>query len=275
VQVGTIEILPVLDATFSAPPSRAFEGADIEEAWEPHRYLLNDKGELESAMGGFLIRGAGDHLTLVDLGLGENSMMGITAGAMLDSLAAYGVRAEDITDVIFTHLHLDHVGWASKGGQRVFPNATYRCHAADWEHFVLDPTVGGTRDPHPLILLGRDLLEPTTERLETWSNDGPILPGIDALGIPGHTPGSTIMVVSDGTERVMLLGDVVHCAVELLDDEWDGFADFDPVRAKAARNALVRELEGQDVPVAAAHFPGLEFGRILYGTTPRRFTFLS
>jgi hypothetical protein len=48
----------------------------------------------------------------------------------------------------------------------------------------------------------------------------------------------------------------------------------DPVRAKQARNALVRELEGENTPVAAAHFPGLQFGRILYGESPRRFTFM-
>ncbi|MET0993839.1 MAG: MBL fold metallo-hydrolase [Mycobacterium sp.] len=274
-QVGTMEILPVLDATYAAPPSRAYEGADIKEAWEPHRYLLNENGELEGSMGGFLVRGGGGgHVTLVDLGLGENTMMGFRGGAMLDSLAKYGLTPGDITDVVMTHLHLDHIGWASQGGARVFPNATYRCDRADWEHFVVDPSGGGTRTVHPLIALGRDLLEPTTERLETWSTDGPILPGLDAMRIPGHTPGSTIMVVSDGTARAMLLGDVVHCAVELLDDEWDGFADVDPVQAKKARNALVRELEGTDVPVAAAHFPGLQFGRIIFGESPRRFHFM-
>jgi hypothetical protein len=66
----------------------------------------------------------------------------------------------------------------------------------------------------------------------------------------------------------------VHCAVELLDDEWDGFADVDPVQAKAARNAMVRELEGSDVPVTAAHFPNLRFGRVLPGERTRRFEFL-
>ncbi|MET0920467.1 MAG: MBL fold metallo-hydrolase, partial [Acidimicrobiia bacterium] len=108
-----------------------------------------------------------------------------------------------------------------------------------------------------------------------WDSDGPVLPGVDALRIPGHTPGSTMLVVSDGDQRAILLGDVVHCAVELLDDEWDGFADVDPVQAKAARNALARELEGTDTPIAAAHFPNLQFGRVLAGERSRRFEFVS
>jgi hypothetical protein len=67
----------------------------------------------------------------------------------------------------------------------------------------------------------------------------------------------------------MLLGDVVHCPVELLDDEWAGIADVDPALARRTRTALARELEGTDVPVAASHFPGLRFGRLLSGAGGR------
>ena len=117
-------------------------------------------------------------------------------------------------------------------------------------------------------------MTPAAGRLETWDRDTTILPGVDALRVPGHTPGSTMLVVSGAGQRALLLGDVVHCPVELLEDEWDGFADVDPVRAKSVRNSLARELEGTDVPIAAAHFPGLRFGRVLSGNQPRRFEFL-
>jgi glyoxylase-like metal-dependent hydrolase (beta-lactamase superfamily II) len=195
-------------------------------------------------------------------------------GLMLESLRSYGLGPEDVTDVLFTHLHLDHIGWASQEGKVVFPNATYRCDDADWEYWVADPTLGGTRKMYSYLQVQKDLMDPAGNQLETWDSDGPVLPGIDILRIPGHTPGSSMIVVSDGDQRAMLLGDVVHCAVELLEDEWDGYADVDPVQAKAARNALVRELEGAEVPVAAAHFPNLRFGRILPGERARRFEFL-
>ena len=68
----------------------------------------------------------------------------------------------------------------------------------------------------------------------------------------------------------MLLGDVVHCPVELLDEEWAGMGDVDPALALRTRTALIREIEGADVPVAAAHFPGLRFGRLLRGEGRRR-----
>jgi hypothetical protein len=71
----------------------------------------------------------------------------------------------------------------------------------------------------------------------------------------------------------MLLGDVVYCPAGLLDDEWAGMTDVDPMLAKRTRNALARELEGTDVPVAAAHFQGMQFGRLLAANGTRRWVF--
>jgi glyoxylase-like metal-dependent hydrolase (beta-lactamase superfamily II) len=252
-QIGELTIEPVFDGVMRAKPTQ-FKGS-TEEMWAPHRRFLDEDGMVELALGGFLVRGGGDSLVLVDCGIGPSSGVSAggneyTGGALLRNLAAKGVKPEDITDVLFTHLHFDHVGWASQEGMRVFPNATYRCDARDWQHFLNHERV-------------RPLLAPVQERLATWDGSGPVLPGMDAMAAPGHTPGSTIIVLSSGTARGLLLGDVVHCPVELLDDEWAGLGDVDPALAKRTRNALAREIEGKDVPVAAAHFPGMVFGRLL------------
>jgi glyoxylase-like metal-dependent hydrolase (beta-lactamase superfamily II) len=252
-KVGNLEILPVMDGTARMPPSAAFTGGgkgSKDEDWAPHRQFLNDDGTLEMALGGFLVR-TGDRTVLVDAGVGDINRGPFVGGEMINNLAALGVKPEDVTDVVFTHLHFDHVGWATHHGDIVFTNATYRCDTRDWHHFV-GPDPGATKK-----------LSPIESRLETWDKDGTILPGLDAMVAPGHTPGSTIVVVSDGADRALLLGDVVHCPVELLDDEWEGLGDVDPELAKRTKNALARELEGQDVPAAAAHFPGLQFGRLL------------
>jgi len=125
-------------------------------------------------------------------------------------------------------------------------------HAADWSHFAEGDPDGAGRKLMPLV-----------DRMEFWETDGQILPGLDVQGAPGHTPGSTIMVVSNGGERAMLLGDVVHCPIELVEDDWQAVFDVDPELAQRTRTAVARELEGSDVPIAAAHFPGLQFGRLL------------
>jgi glyoxylase-like metal-dependent hydrolase (beta-lactamase superfamily II) len=179
-------------------------------------------------------------------------------GAFLQSLAAHGVTPSEVTDVVFTHLHFDHVGWATRKGEVVFPNATYRCDRRDWTHFV-GPDPGATRK-----------LSPVESRLETWDASGPLLPGIDVLAAPGHTPGSTVVVLSSGADRALLLGDVAHCPVQLVDDEWAILGDVDPALARRTRTALAREIEDTGVPVAGVHFPGMRFGRLLSGQGGRR-----
>ena len=60
-----------------------------------------------------------------------------------------------------------------------------------------------------------------------------------------------------------------------MEDDWEAVMDVDPALARRTREALAKELEGSDVPAAAAHFPGLRFGRLLGGTGRRHWTFSS
>jgi glyoxylase-like metal-dependent hydrolase (beta-lactamase superfamily II) len=264
VQVGEISIEPVLDGVARLAASDAYRGLGTvpgsrganPEDWVLHRDLLAADGMLEIALGGFLVR-SGDRVILVDTGLGDMERGPMKGGRFLIELAALGVRPEQVTDVLLTHLHFDHVGWSTHHGEVVFKNATYRCDERDWSHFV-GPDPAATKK-----------LRPLESQLEPWQGSGPLLPGIDTMSAPGHTPGSSILVVSSGTDRAMLLGDVVHCPVELLDDEWGGMGDVDPELALRTRIALSRELEGSDVPAAASHFPGLRFGRLLAGNGKR------
>jgi glyoxylase-like metal-dependent hydrolase (beta-lactamase superfamily II) len=110
---------------------------------------------------------------------------------------------------------------------------------------------------------GKPVLEPIADRLEPWKESTTLMPGVDVRLAAGHTPGSGVIVISSGAARAILLGDIAHCPIELLDDEWAGLGDVDPVMATRTRVALMRELEGQDIPITASHFPGLKFGRVV------------
>ena len=271
-KVGTFEILPVIDGAMRVPPSAAF-AKTTDADWAPHKDLLGPDGMLEMCLGGFLVRGGPENrVVLVDCGLGHFEMGGQKLGGkLIDHLATYGLGPGDITDVMFSHLHLDHVGWASEGGEAVFANATYRCDQRDWAYWVENTgPISGV--PQEFADLQRQALNPIAGRLTTWSTDGTVLPGINVTNAPGHTPGSAITVISGGTDRAMLLGDAVHCPVELLEDEWNGLGDVDPDLARRTRVAFAREIEGQDVPIAGAHFPGLSFGRLLKGAGKRRWS---
>lgn len=256
--VGDFRVDHIVDGAGRFKPTRTFMGT-TDEMWAAHENLLDADGLLPFTMGGFLVRGK-DRTVLVDAGLGVGELMGITAGALLDNLAALGVAPGDVTDLVFTHLHIDHIGWGVADGAVVFPNATYRCAPAEWDHFMVEHR--GDEAEH---------LTPAADRFERWELDSTILPGLDTMATPGHTPGSTTLVLSSGDERILFLGDVVHCPVQLEDDEWGALFDVDPDLARRTRTALAQELEGTNARVSGAHFPEMTFGRLVRAEGTRHF----
>lgn len=274
--IGNLEVVPVFDGYSHEDPAQFYlihedavpELGHRREDWLPFSDLLDEGGMIEHGLGGFLVR-TGDHLVLIDTGVGPEQIgpygpfdRVIRGGELPKNLGAVGVDPKDITDIVLTHLHPDHYGWATSGGIGLFPNATIRCHALDWDHFVVKP--GDALSPHSAGLLV------LADRLECWDHDGPLLPGIDVLHAPGHTPGSTILVLSSGDERGVLLGDVVHCPVELVDAEWASLGDVDVALARRTKERFAREFEGTGIPMAGAHFPGMRFGRLLPAAGRRR-----
>jgi glyoxylase-like metal-dependent hydrolase (beta-lactamase superfamily II) len=273
-RIGDLEVIPVFDGYSREDPTTMFVFEETSETllghrredWQEYSDLLDSAGQLEHGLGGFLIR-TGDRLVLIDAGVGPNQIgpygpfdRVIKGGELPGELARIGIDLADITDVVFTHLHPDHYGWATHADASLFPRATFRCHALDWAHFVENPT--------QLTAFSSQLLS-LTERLETWEHDGPLLPHIDARLAPGHTPGSTVLILSSGEDRALLLGDVAHCPVELLESEWASLGDMDRDLAKRTRQAIAEEFEGTDVRLTGPHFPGMRFGRLLPGTGRR------
>jgi glyoxylase-like metal-dependent hydrolase (beta-lactamase superfamily II) len=267
ITIGDITITPVVDAVVRREPTEAY-AAMSDADWAPHASLLDEEGRLCLTLGGYLVR-AEERLILVDAGIGPRSVpiagrgFAMPGGRMLEAMRTAGVSVEAVTDVVFTHLHVDHVGWASVDGRVTFPNATYRCHRADWDYFT------GTGAP----LSALEKLTPLECRLEFWETSGTIARGVDIAEAPGHTPGSSIVVLSSGTARGILLGDVVHCPVELVAEEWETIGDVDPELARRTATRLARELEGQDILIGAAHFQNLHFGRLLRSERERRWVF--
>lgn len=223
------------------------------DAWDCHGELLDVEGNLEFALGGFLVL-AGDHKIIIDTGVGTINNNKYSGGHFLESLRGNGIAPEEITDVLFTHLHFDHVGWATQKGEVVFGNATYHVHSADWQYFVqsTEASPGAIRK-----------LQPLENHLETFDEDREIVPGLLSRHVAGHTPGSTIFTICSGSDRAVLLGDVVHSVVELTEPGWEAVFDVDPVGAKAVRSAISDELAESGCLAAAAHFPGFRFGQIV------------
>jgi glyoxylase-like metal-dependent hydrolase (beta-lactamase superfamily II) len=222
-------------------------------------------------IGCFLVR-TDDRVVLIDAGLGPELRelphgMRLVGGQLPTGLRALGVTTADITDVVCSHLHSDHVGWLfDLDANPVFPRATIWFGSGDWRHFV---TGTGQMLPH----IRQGFRSPDhTHRLRRIENDTTIAPGVTALPTPGHTPGHLCVVVSSGQDRALLLGDAVTCPIQLDEPTWHSMGDVDPALADRTRERLWRELEDERTIGAGAHFPELRFGRVLPGTARRWFT---
>lgn len=222
------------------------------EPWAAHTELLDGDGWIPLPLGLFLLRGAG-RVMLVDLGLGPVENRRNRGGALPDLLRARGISPDQVTDVLFTHLHGDHVGWASREGQVQFRNARHRVHRADWEHFVAGP--GAAPD-------GVATLRPI-ENLVEFAEDGEeVAPGVRLHLAPGHTPGHSVFEVEGDGTRTWLLGDLAHAPFELEEPGWQVTFDDAGEHAERTRAAFVERLAASGDLLFAAHFPDLRPGRL-------------
>ncbi len=255
IRVGDIVVHPIYDGT-AVLTTDMWAGSD----WTAHRHLLDDANRLVVPVGAFLVR-VGGKMLLLDAGVGDVRDDMFEGGQLLQSLAAADVTPEDIDVIVVSHLHSDHTGWLERDGVSVFPRASIRIGAADWEHFV----DGATHSKRAARL------RVVENQVDLIHGDGvAILPGVTTRSTPGHTPGHTSTVISSGTERIIVLGDALHCPAQLTETEWQFVFDVDAELAVRTRQALLREAEEPGTVVLPCHFPDMQSARLMAAHGQRR-----
>lgn len=267
--IGDVDIHPIADGSFRASPAYFGEHARA----DGHEDLFIRDGFAWMPIGCFLVR-SGDRVILVDAGMGpaldDAAPRRLLVGGQLPlGLRAIGVSPTDVTDIICTHLHSDHCGWLfDVVAEPVFPRASIWFGAPDWDHFVSEP--GDSMLDH--IRHGFLASEERGDRLRLVTMDTTVAPGISLTMTPGHTPGHLSVIISSRGRRAILLGDAIVCPVQLDEPTWYAMGDVDPALAKRVRERLFRELEDGATVGVGAHFPELQFGRVLAGEGRRWLT---
>lgn len=156
-----------------------------------------------------------------------------------EGLAAHGLDTGDITDVVVTHLHWDHVG-----NFTMYPNATTWVGEEELAWAATQPA--GTKfipDLHIQELLRR------REGVERMRDGQEFLPGVTAIASPGHTPGHLAFHVEAAERSHVFAGDAVKNVFELNTLIVDSTMDADASRASVDRlRSLVRDTSGVLVP---------------------------
>jgi glyoxylase-like metal-dependent hydrolase (beta-lactamase superfamily II) len=271
VKVGNTEIAMVWDAQFEYAPSQ-FLASMPAEKWAA--FGINPDEVQESRVMTFLIRSQGKNI-LVDAGVGAHGLWRWGEGHLPESLKALDVSPEEIDFVVPTHLHLDHVGWFTtstpNGPVPTFPNAKYLFQKEDWDFFVVNEYFA-SRPDSPLNSMSQKMFDTAvipmkdTGLMDLIGPEHIITDGVTILHTPGHTLGSVSILVQNGSEAALLIGDAAHTPAQMTEVEYSPGIDIDPSLSERSRRALIKTAQEKNAYVAGAHFgaPGHPaFGRMI------------
>jgi glyoxylase-like metal-dependent hydrolase (beta-lactamase superfamily II) len=239
----------------------AFIVPTTDEQWARHPEDVDADGMMVASLGGVLVE-TPTNTVLIDVGIGDHKLEipigSAQGGEFMKNLARAGMVPDGVDTVVYTHLHADHVGWSSAKGEdgyRLrFPRARHIMHRDEWKFWE-------GKDDHTGMPL-ESLEVPLRDSVKLLAGDESIVPGLNLVHTPGHTPGHSSVVVTSGNERVYILGDVLHSPAQV-SEEWACFADTDPAVSRATREAMLRELQKPGTVTAATHFPNSIFGRVI------------
>ena len=259
--VGTARLDVVSDGELSLPGSFLFQGLPEDELAPILRRYGVSREQATPPCNLTLLRD-GERTVLFDVGGGANFMPG--TGKVVEALEAIGVDVSDITDVVFTHAHPDHLwGVLDDFDDPLFPEARYHIARAEWDYWTDPDTVNTIGEARQAFAAGAlrylGAIEDATTRFDVGAE---ILPGVQAYATHGHTPGHTSFQVGSGTDAVMVVGDAIgnhHIAFERPD--WEVFSDQDKAAGAAARVALLDRLASEKMRLIGYHlpFPGAGF----------------
>lgn len=211
-----------------------------------------------------LVLNRGDGLIVFDTGLGQPAEVpawGTEAGHLAGNLEAAGIDACNVSHVVLSHGHSEHVGGlVGCNGSSAFPNA--RIYISEKEYdFWTDPDRTGARwrFDHERAL---EALARNQERITFITDQQEFLPGITALSTPGHTIDHMAFMIRVGTERLCYTADVArHVVLNVEEPAWQFIGDADGAQTVEARLRLFDLLAEQAIPIVSYHFPwpGLGF----------------
>lgn len=211
----------------------------------------------------------GSKLVLVDTGTSEQAFKASNGlnGRLMLSLAAAGIDASAIDAVLISHYHGDHInGLLKADGSLAFPNAEVLVPAAEHKFWMDDGEM--SRATKPRMVAGfknvrRVIAGEVLKRLRTYDWDKEVIPGVTAVGTPGHTPGHTSHVVSSGGKSIYLQADVTHAPFLFArHPEWHFMLDVDPVAAEATRRKVYDMLAADRMLVQGFHYPFPAVGHV-------------
>jgi glyoxylase-like metal-dependent hydrolase (beta-lactamase superfamily II) len=203
---------------------------------------------------------------LIDTGIGFSEKPIVFRGASHEFkgrlhhlLQQEGTRTQDITDVIITHFHPDHIGGIySENEQLNFPNARFHMHGDEWQYWHSSQSVN--QPPMFSFFIEKNITKLKNKNLHLVKGEfTELIPGITAVKVDGHTPGQIAVVIHSAKEKLLYISDTFLHPLHIERTDWQTNYDLDHEKAKLSRIKLLELAYKDGMLVNAFHFdfPGL------------------
>ena len=262
-KVGEIDVMVVSDGVLSLPGAMLGHNVDpaVRGAWLENNFLPPDV--LEWALNVVVVK-SGDRTILIDAGLGADPDLNLPrAGRLIQRLEAAGIDLTSVTDVVLTHLHMDHIGGLLVGGVRDRLRPDLRIHLAAAEaEFWASPDFSRVSMPpgfpDALRRAAKRFLNEYGSQLRPFETEYEVAPGLLVHRTGGHTPGHSVVRLASRGDRLTFAGDAVFQVGFEHPDWFNGF-EHDPEEAARVRVSLLRELAANRESLVATHlsFPSV------------------
>jgi len=260
VTVGPFEVTPLCDGWAPLPLAEEMPGGEVDWTVERERYpwafAPNDEASWAWHVHAFVVRGP-DAAIIVDCGIGTFGRPPFDVeGHLEEELRELDVSTEAVDHVVLTHLHADHSGGTCRpDGTPTFPRARHHVHPADWSFFEEHRAPGD--------FTARFAMSPIEQGgiLELDPTDRAIVPGLEVVHAPGHTPGHRVVLIGTGDERLLLAGDLLHVPPQVRDTVRPSNHDEDPELGALERGRHLAAAREAGWIVGISHF-GWPFGHV-------------
>ena len=177
---------------------------------------------------------------------------GLNAAGTTAALKSAGIAPADVSTVVITHMHGDHIGGLSgDDGTPTFANANYVTGQVEF-----DTTAASDNEPFEAKV------RPLAEKMTFIGEGGSVASGITGMAAFGHTPGHMVYMIESAGQQLLLTADMTnHYVWSLAYPDWEVRFDRDKAAAAATRRKVLGMLATDRIPFVGYHmpFPGMGF----------------
>jgi glyoxylase-like metal-dependent hydrolase (beta-lactamase superfamily II) len=260
VRVGDIDVLVVSDGVLTLPGAMLAHNAEpaVRAAWLNDNFLPPDA--FDWALNVVVVRSDGRTI-LIDAGMGAEFPLP-RAGQLIHRLEAAGIDLASVTDVVLTHMHMDHVGGLLVDGvkDQLRPDLA-AAEVKFWESPDFSRVSMPPGFPDALRKTAKRFVKEYRSQLRLFEEEYEVAPGVVVHRTGGHTPGHSVVRLASGGDRLTFAGDLVF-AVGFEHPDWYNGFEHDPEEAARVRISLLRELAATGGLLVATHMPFPSVGHV-------------